>query len=191
MEEQTRQQESARQAQEARQQESARQTQEAARRVQQRVRESAGEATKVTGQLAGLGTETLTVWADVTQQAMRNMLELSSHTTQESAGQMAECLRMNVDGLRELQAAALRWQMIWPEAFRDPMRYYQRSLEQSIEATQRLLELTRRNAETMVQACQRMETAAESTTRTLGETFREATTRMQDVLARSERLRAA
>lgn len=189
MEEQTRTQESGRQTQERQTQE--RQAQEAARRGQQRAREGAGDASRVAGQLASLGTETLAVWADVTQHALRDVLELSARTTQESARQLTEWQQMNVDALREMQAAAFRWHTIWPEAFRDPIRWYQRSLEESVDATQRTFELARRNAEATMQACQRLESAAETTTRTLGETFREAASKMQDVYARSDRLRAA
>jgi hypothetical protein len=182
--------------QSTRAQESARQAQESARRAQQqhqppRAREGASDATRMAGQLASLGTETLAVWADVTQNAMRNMFELSSHATQESARQMTDWQRINVDLLREMQAATFRWTTIWPEALRDPIRCYQRALEESIEGTHRLFELGRRNAESMMQGYQRLESVTEDTTRTLGETFREAATKMQDVYARSDRLRAA
>lgn len=186
MDEQTRTQESGRQAQE-----SARQAAETARRAQQRARESASDATRVAGQLASLGTETLAVWADVTHHALRDVLELSARTTQEGARQLTDWQQMNADALREMQAAAFRWHAIWPEAFRDPIRWYQRSLEESVDSTQRAFELARRNAEAAMQTCQRLESAAETTTRTLGETFREAATKMQDVYARSDRLRAA
>jgi len=172
-------------------QDAARQAQEAARRGQQRARASASDATRVAGQLASLGTETLAVWADVTQHTLRDVLQLSAQTAQEGARQLSEWQQMNVDTLREMHAAAFRWHTIWPEAFRDPIRWYQRSLEESVDATQRVFELTRRNAEVTMQACQRLEHAATDTTRTLGETFREAATKMQDVYARSDRLRAA
>jgi hypothetical protein len=179
----------------ARAQEAARQSQETARRSQQpqqqRARERAGDATRVAGQLAGLGTETVAVWSDVTQNAMRNMFELASHTSQEGTRQLIEWQRTNVDVLRELQAAAFRWNTIWPEALRDPVRWYQRSLEESVEATQRLFELGRRNAEIAMLGYQRLESVTQDTTKTLGETFREAAIKMQDVYARSDSLRAA
>jgi hypothetical protein len=175
----------------ARTQETARQAQEAGRRTQQRARESANDATRVAGQLASLSTETLAVWADVGQRAMRDVMELSAHATQEGARQLTEWQQMNADALRELQTAAFRWPALWPEAFRDPIRWYQRSLEESIDVTQRAFELARRNAETTMHTCQRLERAASDTTRTLGETFRDASTRMQDVYARSDRLHAA
>jgi hypothetical protein len=169
---------------------SARQAQATNRRGQ-RARGGAGDAPRVASQPAVAGAETLSVWCDVTQHALRDVLELSARTTQEGARQLAEWQRMNVDALREMQAAALRWQKIWPEAIRDPMRWYEHSVAESVDASQRAFELARRNAEATMQACQRLESAAETTTRTLGETFREAATRMQDAYTRSNHLRAA
>jgi hypothetical protein len=172
----------------ARQQEAARRAQSQQQQQQQRARDT--EATRVAGQLASLGSEAFAVWTDVTQHAMRNMFELSSHTMQEGARQMAEWQRTNMDIIREMQAASFRWTTaVLPEAL--PIRCYQRTLEESIDATQRLVELGKRNAEQMVQGYQRLGSATEDTTKTLGETFREAATKMQDVYARSDRLRAA
>jgi hypothetical protein len=154
-------------------------------------REAATEATRVAGQLAGLGPETLTVWSGTGQRALRDVVELSAQASQEGARQLTYWQQANLELLREAQTLMLRWSTVWPEYIRDPIRGYQRSLEESIEAGHRVIELTRRNAETLAQSCQRLERAADVTTRTLGETFREASTRMQDVYARSDRLRAA
>jgi hypothetical protein len=174
-------------------QESARQGQEAAARRQsmQQARESTRDTTRVAGQLAGFGNETLTVWTDASQRVIRDVVELSAQATQEGARQITEWQQTNLDLLREVQAAAFRWSTLWPEFFRDPVHGYQRSLEESIDAAHRVFELTRRNAEALTQSCQRLERAADDTTRTLSEIFREATTRMQDVYARSDRLRVA
>ena len=192
MEEQNKAQESARQSAEARraQQQREQEQREQQQRGQQ-ARQEATEATRVAGQLAGLGNEAMAVWGDATQRAMRDVTELSARTTQEGARQFTEWQQMNMDLLREAQAAAFRWQAIWPEVFRDPIRYYHRSLEESIEATQRVFQATRRTAETMMEACQRLENASEDASRSLTETFREASNRMQDVYARSDRVRAA
>jgi len=93
--------------------------------------------------------------------------------------------------MREAQGAAFRWYTLWPEFFRDPLGGYHRSLEESIEGTHRAFEITRRHAEALAQSCERLERAADTATRTLGDTFREASTQMQGVYARSDRLRAA
>jgi len=93
-------------------QESARQGREAAARrqqQQQQARETAKDTTRVAGQLAGLGTETLTVWTDATQHALRDVVELSAQATQEGARQLTEWQQTNLDLMRETQAAAFRW----------------------------------------------------------------------------------
>jgi hypothetical protein len=173
-------------------QEAARQSQEAAaRRAQTHARETVRDTTRAAGQLAGLSTEAFTVWSDVAQRAVRDVGELSAEATQECARQMTEWQRANLDAIRDLQAIAFRCCTMWPEFVRDPIRGYQRSLEDAIDATQRVFELTRHTAETLTQSCQRLERAAEHTTRALGDTFRDASTRMQQVSARSERPRAA
>jgi hypothetical protein len=155
------------------------------------VRETANDATRMAGQFAGLGTETLTVWTDATQHALRDVLELSKQATQEGAHQLIQWQQTNLELLRETQGAAFRWYTFWPELFRDPIRGYQRSLEETIAATHRLFEMTRRHAEAVAQSYERVECAADTATRTLGDTFKEASTRMQDVYARSDRPRAA
>ena len=176
-------------------QESARAGQEAAARrsppQSPPARDAAKDGTRVAGQLAGLGTETLTVWTDAAQHALRDVLDLSAQATQEGARQLTEWQQTNLELMREMQGATFRWSALWPDFLRDPIRGYQRSLEESIDATHRVFELTRRNAEALAQSCQRLERAADTATRTLGDTFRDASTRMQDVYARSDRLRAA
>jgi hypothetical protein len=157
----------------------------------QPAREAAKEATRAAGQLAGLGTETLTVWTGATQHALRDVLELSTQATQEGARQLIGWQQMNLELVREVQGAAFRWYTLWPEFLRDPIRGYQRSLEESIEAEHRVFEITRRNAEAVAESYQRLERAADTATRTLGDTFKEAATRMQDAYARSDRPRAA
>jgi hypothetical protein len=119
------------------------------------------------------------------QRALRDVGELSAEATQEWARQMAEWQRANLDAIRNLQALAFRCATTWPELFRDPIRGHQRSLEDAIDATQRVFELTRRTAETLSQSCQRLERAADHTTRALDDTFREGSIRMQEVNERS------
>ena len=177
--------------QSTRAQESVRPPQEAARRPMHHASEAARDTTRMTGELAGLGTETLTVWCDAAQHALRDVCELSAQATQEGARQLTDWQQANLDLLREMQALAFRWSTVWPELLRDPIHGYRRSLEESIEAGHRMIELTRRNAETLAHSCQRLERAADDATRTLAETFRDASTRMQDVNARADRLRAA
>jgi methyl-accepting chemotaxis protein len=187
-EQRTRDQEPVRTAQEV----AARRSQSAAATASfQPAREPAKDAMRMAGQLAGLGNETMTIWTDATQHALRDVLELSAQATQEGARQLIQWQQTNLELLREVQRAAFRWYTVWPEFFRDPIRGSHHSLEKSMEATHRLFETTRRHAEAVAQSYERLERAADTATRTLSDTFREASTRMQDVCERSDRLRAA
>jgi hypothetical protein len=158
---------------------------------QSAARDASKDAPRLAGQLAGLGTETMNVWTDAAQHATRNVLEFSAQVAGEGARQLTEWQRTNLELMRELQGAAFRWSMMWPEFFRDPVRGCHRSIQESLDATRRVFELTQRNAGALAESYQRLERVADTATRTLGETFREASTRMQDVYERSERLRAA
>jgi hypothetical protein len=143
------------------------------------------------GQLAGLGTETLTVWTDATRHAIRHVLEFSAQATQEGMRQFAQWQQTNLELLREVHGAAFRWYTLWPEFFRDPLGGYHRSLEESIGATHRMFEMTRCRAEALAQSYERLGRAADPATLMVGDTFREASSRMPNVDARSDRLRAA
>jgi hypothetical protein len=175
----------------AKSQETARKASDAARKTQERAKDAANEATRLAGQLASVGTETMAVWADVNQQIAHDVMEMSSTAVVEGARLLSELQAANLEALREMQAAAFRWQTLWPEAFRDPIRWYQRAMEESIDTAHRTFGLSRRNAETMTQTFERMQSSAEEAARTLQDTFKAAASKMQDVYARTERLRAA
>ncbi len=175
----------------AKAQETARRVQDATRRAQEGAREATGEATRMAGHLVSIGTETLGVWADVTQNIVHGMMDVSSRSSQEGARLFTELQQVGMDSLREMQTAAFRWQSAWPEAFRDPIRWYQRAAEESIGATRRSYGLGQRSAEAVTETLQRMQSSTEDATRTLQQAFRDAATKMQEVHERSERLRAA
>jgi hypothetical protein len=172
-------------------QEAGRRTREAAHEAGRTMGQSVQDASRMAGQIAGLGTETLAVWTEVSQQVMRDLVGLSSNAVQEATRQVIEMQQANMETLRDMQVGAFRFQTTWPEVFRDPIRWYQGSVQDWIEATHRCWGLARRNAETVTQSFQRMEQSTEEATRTLQRTFKDATSKMQDVYARSERLRAA
>jgi hypothetical protein len=172
-------------------QDAMRRTQDAARKTAERGKETIDDAARVASQLATAGSETLGVWADVNQRVMHNLTVLSSRAWQEAARLAGEVQQANLDTVREWQVAAVRWQTMWPDAFRDPVRWYQRALEESIETTNRMFGMNRRNAQTVTQAFERMQESAQEAGRTLEDTFKTATTKLQEVYAKTERLRAA
>lgn len=87
--------------------------------------------------------------------------------------------------------AAYRWHALSPEAFRDPLRWYQHAFEQAVEAAQEAIELNRRHAETAMRAFDRMQTESEEAARTLEDTFRQGASKIRDIQSRTEDVRVA
>jgi hypothetical protein len=159
--------------------------------AEERPREATKDAMRVVEELSGVGTETISLWTDLAQRVTADTMRLSVNAAQEQMRQTAALQQSALEAWRGLQGLALRWQIIWPELFRDPMRWYQRAAEEGIASTQAMMGLARRNAEEMTQAFTRMENAAQQTTREMGETFKQAASKMQSVAGRADRLRAA
>jgi hypothetical protein len=164
-----------------------RRMQDAAKKGQERVREASNEAT----QMAAVAADALGVWMQVNQQVIRDLMDLSANAAQQNARLLTDIQRANVQALQEMQVEGLRMLSMWPEALRDPVRYYQRVCEEGLDGVNRTFGLGQRNGEAVTQSFERMQSAAEATTRGLQEAFRDAGKRMQEVVQRAERMSAA
>lgn len=171
-------------------QETTRRPQEGARR-QERVTDSGTEAARVASQLSELGAQTIGLWADVNQKVVRDLMEVSTNTMRESARLVMHLQETQLDAARELQSAVWRSWLTWPQAFSDPLRWYQQIGEESVDGVQRLVRLGRRSMEGLGQTVDRLEGSAEQAARSLDGTFKEAASRMHEIQSRSERLRVA
>lgn len=160
---------------------------EAARAGQDRVRAASDEATR----MASVAADTLGLWMQINERVMREMMELSTNASQQSVRLLADIQQANMQALQELQAEGLRLLSMWPEAFRDPLHYYQRVCEERLDGFNRTFGLGQRNGEAITQSFERMQSAAQETTRGLQETFRDAGKRMQEAVHRADRASAA
>jgi hypothetical protein len=167
--------------------EASRRIQDAAKSGQERVRAASDEATR----MAGVAADTVGLWMQVNERVMRELTELSTNAAQQSARLMTDIQQANIQTLQELQAEGFRLASMWPEAFRDPVHYYQRVCEEGLDGINRTLGLGQRSGEAITQSFERMQSAAQETTRGLQETFRDAGRRMQEAIQRSERASAA
>jgi hypothetical protein len=157
--------------------------QEATRRVQETVRrsgEAAREATKAAGQTAGMGADVMVACADANQRVMRELMELWVGTARESARLYGELLQSSFTMLREVQAATLRYQVMWPEALRDPFGWYQKALEENIERTQKAFRALGGNAEVVSQSVERLQSSAEKAGRGIQEAFSDAAAKVKE-----------
>src|SRR5262245_39877251 len=100
-------------------------------RAEQKKEDRAMDETKTTSdpmQFAGKAVETMALWADANQRILGQLVELSAGAAKESARLYAELQQTTVDVLRDTQSTALRWQSLWTDAFKDPVRFYQQTL---------------------------------------------------------------
>jgi methyl-accepting chemotaxis protein len=170
----------------AKQQEAERRAQEARRRAHE-VSRKAENAGRAMGEMASVGAETAAVWADASERAMRELLELSAGTAKETAKLYNEMQQSMIDAIRDMQSMAFRWNAMWPEMFRDPFRWYQRTMMDSVDYAQRNFKLIGGTAEALTESVERLQHTAEEAGKGIQETFTSATSRMREVYAQADR----
>jgi hypothetical protein len=170
-------------------QETARRAQDATRRFEERTRETMNDAARSASHMEGFVSETSSTWADAGGKLFDEMVQLSTHAMKENARVMSELQQASIESLCEMQSAVARWQRMWPSAFADPVRWWQRTMEETAQSAQRTVALTQRTAEVLSHSCQRVQGTAEQSGRALEETIRDATTRMQHLYTRAQRPR--
>jgi hypothetical protein len=112
---------------------------------------------------------------------MSQLVELSAGAAKESARLYAEVQQTTVDVLRDTQATALRWQGLWPEALKDPARFYQQTLVESVDGAQKAFRLIEGNAQAVARSAERWQASAEQAGKGIQETVKATVGKMKDV----------
>ena len=107
----------------------------------------------------------------VAQRLMSSLTEFSIAATKENARLASELQIAALEALHESQSAALRSQPMWSDALTDPLRLFQRGIAESLESGQRALTLMGASARLVVQAAERLQTAATDSGRRVRETL--------------------
>jgi hypothetical protein len=131
----------------------------------------------------GKAVEAMTVWAEANQRVLRELAELSAASAKEGVRLYAEIQQAGLDALRDAQASALRWQSMWQEAPRDPLAWYQRTLTDGMESTQKWFRVLEGNAQAVTRTAERLQTTTEQAGKGIQESFSEAVTKMKEVYA--------
>jgi hypothetical protein len=145
--------------------------------------DEAKRAQEMFTQSSGKAVESLTVWADANQRVLREMAELSAATAKEGVRFYAEVQQTLVEAVREAQAAALRWQTTWPDASRDPMAWYQRTVTETVDGTQRAFRLAEGNAQALGRSTERLQTSTEQAGRAIQDAMTTAAAKLKDLYA--------
>lgn len=132
---------------------------------------------------AGKAVDTITVWADTNQRVLRALADLSAATTAESVRLYAELQQSGLEALRDAQASALRWQSTWQAAPRDPLAWYQRTMADGVEATQKWFRLIEDQAQAVTRTAERMQATAEQAGKGIEASVTEAVTKLKEVYA--------
>jgi hypothetical protein len=167
------------------------QMQDAMRRGADRRRESADELGRVTARMSSLGAETIGTWAELNQRVSHDFLRISSSAAEEATRATTELQQAVFAAWRDAQTAAFRWQTLWPELFRDPVRWYQRAFEHVVGTMQDAIDLNRRSAEIATRSFDRLQSHSEEAARTLDDTFRQGAAKIRDIQNRTDPMRVA
>lgn len=167
------------------------QTQDAARRANERRRETTDELSRVAAQMSSLGAETVGTWAELNQRIGQDFLRISSNAVEETARATTELHQAIFGAWRDAQTAVFRWQTLWPELFRDPVRWYQHAFEEVVDTMQETIGLQRRTAEIATRSLERLHTHSEEAARTLDSTFRHGAAKIREIQNKTETARVA
>jgi hypothetical protein len=137
-------------------------------------------------QFAALGAETLSTWTELNHRVSQDLMRISSSAIEEAVRATSEIQQTTFSAWRDAQGAALRWQTLWPEAFRDPVRWYQHAFEHAVAAIQGTVDLGRRNTETALRSFDRLQTNSKEAARTMEDTFKQGASKIRDIQSRTE-----
>lgn len=159
------------------------QAQRAASEAGRRMQESTREAAKVVNKLADKGAQTTAALTEANQRVMNEFMGLSMETFQETARLMMQMQQSTLDMMRESQAAALRAQMAWPEAFKDPMRWYQSVCQESMEGARKAFDVVNDTSGALTESVGRLQASTQQAGTKIEHALSAAASRMKDAAA--------
>jgi hypothetical protein len=122
-------------------------------------------------QFTGRAVEAFSLWADVNQKLLRELVDLSASTAQEGVRLYAEIQSSAVEAVKEGQSYMLRRQGELQEAPRDPLSFYQKGVLESVESAQRTFKRFEGTAQAMSRSAERLQVTAEHTSKEIQATF--------------------
>lgn len=146
---------------------------------------------RAAARMSALSAETIGTWAELNERVSQDLRQMSSRAIEETARASTELQQTTFAAWRDAQTAVFAWQTLWPEFFRDPVRWYQRAFEQAMGSVDATIELHRRSAEIATRSFERLKSQSEEAARTLDDTFRHGAAKIREIQNRTEPTRAA
>jgi len=144
------------------------------------------ETQEMVGQLTGKAVEALALWADTNHKILRELADLSASTAKEGVRLYAELQSSAVEAMKEGQGYWLRRQSELGEWQKDPFAWYQKSVLDGIEETQKAFKLIEGSAQAVTRSAERLQATAEQTGREIQQTFTTLTAKVKTLYTPSE-----
>lgn len=141
------------------------------------------ETQEMFGQFTGKTVEALTLWADANQKLFRDLADLSANTAKEGVRLFAELQASAVEAVKEGQGYWLRRQGEVDAWQKDPFAWYQKSLLEGTEQTQKAFKLLEGNAQAIARSAERIQATTEQTAREIQQTFASAAEKAKTLYA--------
>jgi len=122
-------------------------------------------------QITGKTVEMFSLWADVNQKVLRELVDLSASTAKEGVRLYAEVQSAAVEAVKDGQAFLLRRQADMQDAAKDPFACYQKGVLESVEGAQQAFKLLEGHAQAMTRSAERLQVTAEQTAKEIQGTF--------------------
>lgn len=157
------------------------QAQRTAYETSKKVQDSTKEAAKVVNQLADRGAQASAALTEANQRVINEFMGLSMETAQESGRLFLQLQQSTMDMMRESQAAALRCQMVWPEVFKDPLRWYQTVCQESMEGARKAFSAVNGTSEALTESVTRLQASTQQAGTKIEHALSAAASRMKEV----------
>ena len=123
------------------------------------------------GQFTGKAVEALSLWAEANQKIVRELVDLSASAVKEGVQLSVKLQSSALDAVKEGQGYWLRRQGDLAELQKDPLAWYQKSLVEGIQETQKSFKLLESNAQAITSTAEQLQATAERTAREIQQTF--------------------
>jgi hypothetical protein len=137
------------------------------------------------GQLTGRAAEAVTLFADAQQRLLKEFVALSADAALESVRLYADLQQTVLDALRDTQTATLRYQNTWQDLPKDPVRWSQTALSETVDGAQKALRIVESNVQALGRTAERLQTSAERTGKGVQDALTGVVTKMKEIYARA------
>jgi hypothetical protein len=139
--------------------------------------------TDLFAQMTGTAVEMFTLYADMNQKVLRELVDLSASAAKEGVRLYAELQSSAVEAVKDGQAYALRRQTDLQDPPTDPLAFCQRGMLDSTEGAQRAFKLFEDNAQAVTRSAERLQVSADQAGKEIQATLAHLSDRVKSLYA--------